>query len=632
MSRRASRLLVLAATLPLAACPGDDPAPAWLSRVTPEPAGANCAAGGDAIRVGPDEDGDGVLDGDEVESTQYRCTGEGPPLLTRTDVEPAGANCRDGGSAVHAGRDADRDGVLDAEEVERTTYACGVDTVWEGPLSVTADNAAAVGHIRVVTGNLNVYTDDAQLGALEIVGGDVYLDQPAGPSALPALVLIGGTLHVADRVQLPALETIGGGLSFVHAAPGSVFEAPLLRTIGRGLSILASGVTAVRLSALESIGGDLDVRSSDLLTELALPALARIGGSLIFQHNDVLAAVDGMPNLEAIAGRLEVGLNDRLRRIALPGLQTIGDALQVAEDALTTVTLPMLTDTNTVYIASEALEDVDLRRLSYVAHLHIRGKVGALGAYEPGTIDRLDLTTLIQVDSLSLRGFDQLVELELPNLQYVSDRLFIEGLGAMTRIGAPELREVTDIWIQHGWSLKSVALSRSGDVDNVRYLSLVDVGPLDGEDTVLPRQVLASTWLGDSTATTLQALRTVERTGYLRIESNDHLRSFAGLHPLVVIDHLGVSQNPALTSLDGLEGARAIGGDMDISANRALTDLDGLRNLALIAGALTIRYNDELTSLAGLDGLREVGGELRIAENPLLPASEILALRARLGR
>jgi hypothetical protein len=632
MSRPASLLLVLAATLPLAACPGDDPPPAWLSRVTAEPAGANCAAGGDAIQLGPDEDGDGVLDAGEVESTQYRCSGEAPPLLTRTDVEPAGANCGDGGSAVHAGRDIDRDGVLDDGEVEHTTYACDVDTVWDGSLSVTADNAAAVGHIRVVTGNLYVDVNDAPLTALEIVGGDVFVRAPVGAEALPALTLIGGTLRVTRQAHLPALETVGGGLSCDHALAGSAFEAPALRTIGGALSSQLSHIVAVRLRALESIGGDLELTSSYALTALELPVLVRVGGSLIVRHNEALVALDGMSWLETIAGRVDIGLNDELERIALPGLETVGDGVRISEDTLTTVAMPRLAETNSVYIGSEKLADVDLGSLSYVPHVSIYGNVGTLGAYEPGTIDRIDLGGLVQVDRLSLRGFDQLVELELPRLQYVSDQLFIEGLGAMTHIDIPELREATDIWIQHGWSLKSVTLSRYGEVAGVRYLSLVGVGPLDGEDNVMPRQVRGSTWLTQSTATSLQALGSIERTGYLRIDSNDDLRSLAGLHPLAVITHLEISDHEALTSLDGLESITAIGGDVEIARNRALVDLGGLRNLALIAGALDIGANDALTSLAGLAALREVGGALDLSDNRRLPASEIQALRTRLGR
>jgi hypothetical protein len=71
---------------------------------------------------------------------------------------------------------------------------------------------------------------------------------------------------------------------------------------------------------------------------------------------------------------------------------------------------------------------------------------------------------------------------------------------------------------------------------------------------------------------------------------------------------------------------------VDIARNPALVDLGGLRNLALIAGALDIGANDALTSLAGLAALRAVGGALDLSDNRRLPASEIQALRARLGR
>ncbi|HMG55686.1 MAG TPA: hypothetical protein VK601_19440, partial [Kofleriaceae bacterium] len=47
-----------------------------------------------------------------------------PPLLTRRDVEPPGARCEFGGTAVHAGLDRNRNGSLDDAEVTHTEYLC----------------------------------------------------------------------------------------------------------------------------------------------------------------------------------------------------------------------------------------------------------------------------------------------------------------------------------------------------------------------------------------------------------------------------------------------------------------------------------------------------------------------------
>jgi len=65
-----------------------------LVRLDDEPAGANCAAGGVAIRTGLDSNGDGLLSKDEVTQTQYVCNpapaGSAPTLVA--DLNPGSAS------------------------------------------------------------------------------------------------------------------------------------------------------------------------------------------------------------------------------------------------------------------------------------------------------------------------------------------------------------------------------------------------------------------------------------------------------------------------------------------------------------------------------------------------------------
>jgi cysteine-rich repeat protein len=74
---------------------GPPGAPGTLLTVTPEPAGANCASGGQRIDVGADDDRDGVLDGDEIDTTQYVCNGSGGARCGNGILE-AGEQCDDG--------------------------------------------------------------------------------------------------------------------------------------------------------------------------------------------------------------------------------------------------------------------------------------------------------------------------------------------------------------------------------------------------------------------------------------------------------------------------------------------------------------------------------------------------------
>lgn len=98
---------------------------AGLIRTAVEPAGANCASGGTRIQAGLDDDGNGALVDAEVDTTTYVCNAA-PPAggLVRTIAEPPGVNCALGGWRVQAGVDDNGNGVLESTEVDSTAYAC----------------------------------------------------------------------------------------------------------------------------------------------------------------------------------------------------------------------------------------------------------------------------------------------------------------------------------------------------------------------------------------------------------------------------------------------------------------------------------------------------------------------------
>ena len=93
-----------------------------LTTVTPEPAGAACAAGGVRIASGEDRDGDGAIEGEEAAAVSFVC--DGVDTLVASSPEPPGAACASGGVRLDSGQDLDADGVLDASEITSTTYVC----------------------------------------------------------------------------------------------------------------------------------------------------------------------------------------------------------------------------------------------------------------------------------------------------------------------------------------------------------------------------------------------------------------------------------------------------------------------------------------------------------------------------
>lgn len=122
-----------------------------LTKTTPEPAGTKCANGGVKVEVGVDANRNGMLDAAEVNApaTSYVCNGGGKSSLVKTSAEAAGANCAFGGTKIETGFDTNGDGTLDAAEVKTsaTSYVC---------------NAAPSGAISPSTG-LNITIKPATL-------------------------------------------------------------------------------------------------------------------------------------------------------------------------------------------------------------------------------------------------------------------------------------------------------------------------------------------------------------------------------------------------------------------------------------------------------------------------------------
>ena len=86
--------------------------------------------------------------------------------------------------------------------------------------------------------------------------------------------------------------------------------------------------------------------------------------------------------------------------------------------------------------------------------------------------------------------------------------------------------------------------------------------------------------------------------------------------PLAAIpgDLIVRSADPHTGALRGLRNITAINGSLRVEFTRLAT-MAGLGNVEFIGGSLNIEHNEELKSLQGLDGLRAIGGNLRIGWN-----------------
>jgi hypothetical protein len=100
-------------------------APGSLVKVTAEAVGSHCVNGGAKIDIGIDDNQNQLLELSEIDNSVYVCNGyNGANSLVKVTAEPSGTNCAAGGVKIQSGIDANKNLVLDASEIIDTNYVC----------------------------------------------------------------------------------------------------------------------------------------------------------------------------------------------------------------------------------------------------------------------------------------------------------------------------------------------------------------------------------------------------------------------------------------------------------------------------------------------------------------------------
>ena len=110
-----------------AGCPNapDNNTPTALANAAAFSAHENCPGGGAEIELGRDANGNGQLDADEVQRLAVVCDGaKGQSVLIVTETEETSDACPQGGIRVRTGMDANEDGTLDTTEITRSERVC----------------------------------------------------------------------------------------------------------------------------------------------------------------------------------------------------------------------------------------------------------------------------------------------------------------------------------------------------------------------------------------------------------------------------------------------------------------------------------------------------------------------------
>ena len=372
-----------------------------LVETQPEPAGANCANGGVAILSGLDADEDGVLDPDEVQRTVYACTGDtGAATLVATRDEPIGTNCELGGTAILVGTDDDDDGVLDPEEVTSTSFVCNGmlanPTVVQGNFLVTNQlDIDLLAGITEVTGDLGIFIStnppaSVRLPDLQRVGQLRWSLRPDVPLELPNLLRAGNVIGAVAPFQFPLLETVDGSISLFSSSPG------------------VSTVTEVRFPALKIVAGSMSIvvgfGAQNELGRVSAPLLQQVGGRLLIQGSQ-LTVVD-LPML-ATVNQIRITESPQLTSVSIGGISALPGGLEIFNTALPNLgNFAALETAGDINLIDTGVATIDLPSL--------RTATGMLRSLGRPTVIRLpQLETVGGV--LELRMFE-LSTLEMPSI------------------------------------------------------------------------------------------------------------------------------------------------------------------------------------------------------------------------
>jgi hypothetical protein len=618
------------------------PPPVILVRLVSEPAtGGHCAAGGTAVQSGPDRNGNGRLDDDEVTHTDFVCS---VPVLTRLVPEPStGGHCAAGGTAVQSGPDRNGNGRLDDDEVAHTDFVCGLAVLTRLDAEPPGDRCAAGGVVfqAGLDRDGNGVLDSTEVVSTEISCGDrierdVDIRTTTDDFALKDVRVITGRVTVLrGNFTLPRLAQIGGALQFIEGSGGTI-ALPALQSVGGELALRNSGVTALACPQLRHTGS-LTVIQSALPDLSGFPALAEIAGDVTISSAGLVSATLPSTSPVKIAGNLQIGGAPDLTRADW----TVEDRLgNVNAGSLASFTLAVVP----VHQPRSALGEVRIGSISAIrlsasemSSIQLDGAFHDV-AFDFGLVDKdLQIFAITSPFDLTLSDPAQNGQLRVQGTLriqgplaalHTTDAVFVEGL---LQLNSTQLRELAPLGQIHAHGELDIAnnplLTLIAPIDVIGTLKVQNNGLLP--TLAFARFALQGEVLGDvivadnpvlTSAPALALLNHVH--GDVLIQSNPLLAAPFGPALVQVDGGLDISST-ASTELS-LPNFAQVGSFVRVFGNGFGTV--SMPALATVPGELLISSNDQLRSLAF--GALTHAGTFTVRDNPHLPACQVVALFA----
>ena len=311
---------------------------------------------GSGCTVNANSDGSATVSCTDGSTATIEPGDDGPPLLTRTVPFPPDGECSAGGERVEGGLDDNRNGVLDDDEVDSILVAiCAAELTLfdlQGDATIADElDLIALQSVRSIAGDLVVTSPDLQA----IVA--------------PNLIAVNGTIDVSGAqrlttIELTALEHMGalrtanggGGLPFVSAARALTrISFPAVVEVGsiEAGSVFNAETVPLQVLDIQNISSIDNLRIVNTrLTQASFPRLQTAGG-LFFIAANTIETID-LGQLIAL-DRLSINQGDALT--SLTGLGQVSNALAIELQgaAISTLDAGSLTAVNRLFLQNTNL-------------------------------------------------------------------------------------------------------------------------------------------------------------------------------------------------------------------------------------------------------------------------------------
>ncbi|MCP3139533.1 DUF7151 family protein [Pyxidicoccus xibeiensis] len=498
--------------------------PGVLVRTRPVPPGTQCPMGGQVSEAGNDDNGNLLLEDDEIDSEAHGCT-EVDPVLWRLSTGSGVAleGCDTTGTTVKAGPDLNRNGELEDGEVRGEASAC-IHINQAGVLqrAVAEAETCPTGGTLVGMGrdsNGNGVMEEAELLARAYVclptltyEGNYTVTRPADLVALRAVSRIRGHLTITGptlaELVLPGLVAVEGSLRIDSTQVLKRVELPGVRFVGQALSVndnpqLETLVVGGNPSEEVPVGTDLVISVNPRLTSLEGLAAVSPRGSVELSFNPALVEPGDLVNVREPRGSVTVHMHGALRTFPMPNLRSVGESLTISNTRMLTSldSLSQLSHVGKDLSIEDTLEVVSLK----VALQSLRTVGGVLEIVSNAKLENLgEMPELTQAGSIHILGNAALQEvLPMARLEVVLKEIRV--------INNPSLHTV----------------ERFPSLRYVKEVALIDNPVLTG----------------------VHGFGKVRWLSELTVLRNTALQDLEGFLLLSEVDMLSVAENPRLTAL-----------------------------------------------------------------------------------